>query len=89
MADNIQEKLDAIEKAVSAGFTQIGMVQSDILEFLQEDEQHLRDVIVAKLSNIEGRQAILECKLDAILAALEEPPVPVSGLFYLDPSEPQ
>lgn len=85
MADNVQVKLDQIEKTIAAGFAQSA-----------ENNQCLRDYIGTKLAVMEGRIIALEGHLEAlrelgklILSELEEPPAAVSGKLVLGPLEPQ
>jgi hypothetical protein len=87
--ENIQQKLDELQKSITGGFTGLGAV-------VERQDDDLRDMIGVKFAVLEGRVIILETKLDAlldlaklILDQLEEPPVPVSGTFVLGPPEPQ
>ena len=87
--ENIQQKLDELQKSITGGFTELEAV-------VKRQDDDLRDMIGVKLAVISGRIIVLEAKLDqiielgkVILGELEEPPVAASGTLALGPPEPQ
>jgi len=87
--ENIQQKLDELQKSITGGFTELEAV-------VKRQDDDLRDMIGVKLAVISGRIIVLEAKLDqiielgkVILGELEEPPVAASGTLVLGPAEPQ